>query len=553
MNNIKKVFTSLFITIFLCTAFSMQAEVFTVNSTKDNDNGSCDLSHCTLREAINAANGNGDGTDDFIEFDIPGPGPHVIKPKTVYDDLAGRVHIDGSTQPGGALSVELNGSKLRGKDCGGPESPTPTQLTTFKFVEVEHVSVIGLKITDFCIAIRLDTVNHAAVKDNFFLDNTGNAMILGDESNYVVIKDNQFITTPGKESDGLEFNGGSFDETALGIQHYLIKGNLFSGGVDAIHVRGPVGRWSGSLRPPHFGTCFDIEISENIIENQSLKGILFGHCWDSVVKNNIIRDIGRTFSYKEDGVEARNAEKYGMFLVGTKVSDRVDDEGNFLGDNVLVEGNHVSKVRVAAIAFTHIFGDAGAIGWTVRDNVIKDSLNSGILVGPGFAFSNLLTENLISSVGTIGIDLSDSFEDPVCPKDFPTRCIVVGDGITENDSGLGANGGQNYPVLNGHLSSWSKNDRIKIEGILEGSIGVEPKTSYLVECFANDSAIREAQVFLGSTTVKTNANSFANLTLTAINGDPLGDGSEAIYVSCTATNMENNNTSELSAPVFVQK
>ena len=39
-----------------------------VNSTADTDDGTCDASSCTLREAINAANGNGAGTDT-ISFD----------------------------------------------------------------------------------------------------------------------------------------------------------------------------------------------------------------------------------------------------------------------------------------------------------------------------------------------------------------------------------------------------------------------------------------------------------------------------------------------------
>ena len=35
-----------------------QAVTFTVNSTADTDDGTCDFAHCSLREAINAANAN---------------------------------------------------------------------------------------------------------------------------------------------------------------------------------------------------------------------------------------------------------------------------------------------------------------------------------------------------------------------------------------------------------------------------------------------------------------------------------------------------------------
>jgi CSLREA domain-containing protein len=47
-----------------------------VNSSNDNDDGRCDARHCSLREAINAA--NADRGWDRIDFDIPGAGPHTI-------------------------------------------------------------------------------------------------------------------------------------------------------------------------------------------------------------------------------------------------------------------------------------------------------------------------------------------------------------------------------------------------------------------------------------------------------------------------------------------
>ncbi len=37
-----------------------------VNSTNDNDDGSCDLTHCSLREAINLANADVDESDDYL-------------------------------------------------------------------------------------------------------------------------------------------------------------------------------------------------------------------------------------------------------------------------------------------------------------------------------------------------------------------------------------------------------------------------------------------------------------------------------------------------------
>jgi CSLREA domain-containing protein len=64
--------------IFAALGFPLSAEAATyvVNTEDDVDDGECDAAHCSLREAINAANEN-PGADQ-ITFDIPGDGDHII-------------------------------------------------------------------------------------------------------------------------------------------------------------------------------------------------------------------------------------------------------------------------------------------------------------------------------------------------------------------------------------------------------------------------------------------------------------------------------------------
>ena len=94
---------------------------WTVNSTNDVDGGTCDATHCSLREAINAANANA-GTDT-IAFNISGAGPHTIQPTSALPTITDPVIIDGYTQPGAmpntngpglglttVLKIELDGS-----------------------------------------------------------------------------------------------------------------------------------------------------------------------------------------------------------------------------------------------------------------------------------------------------------------------------------------------------------------------------------------------------------------------------------------------------------
>ena len=96
-----------------------------VNSSADPGDGVCNATECTLREAISVANGL---EAVSLGFNIPGTGPHTIRPLTPLPVPARAIHtIDGYTQPGsspnsvsietGAASnarilIELDGSAL---------------------------------------------------------------------------------------------------------------------------------------------------------------------------------------------------------------------------------------------------------------------------------------------------------------------------------------------------------------------------------------------------------------------------------------------------------
>ena len=78
---------------------SGQPITLAVNSKTDVDDGVCDTNHCTLREAINAANATA-GPPETIAFDIFGLVPHTIQPSTPLPSIVEPLIIDGTTQPG---------------------------------------------------------------------------------------------------------------------------------------------------------------------------------------------------------------------------------------------------------------------------------------------------------------------------------------------------------------------------------------------------------------------------------------------------------------------
>jgi len=103
---------------------TVRAATYTVNTTDDVDDGTCDVAHCSLREAMNAANTS--PGPDTIAFNIPGAGPHTIQPTTWLPILSSSsTTVDGYTQPGAVpagsgtpavLKIEIDGSTM-GDTC----------------------------------------------------------------------------------------------------------------------------------------------------------------------------------------------------------------------------------------------------------------------------------------------------------------------------------------------------------------------------------------------------------------------------------------------------
>ena len=99
--------------------------IFTVNSTDDPGEGTCDAGHCTLAEAFNAANAT--AASDTILFDIPGDGPHTIQPAVAFPAIVAPLYVDGYSQPGAQpatddspaiLQIELDGQSASGDAHG---------------------------------------------------------------------------------------------------------------------------------------------------------------------------------------------------------------------------------------------------------------------------------------------------------------------------------------------------------------------------------------------------------------------------------------------------
>jgi CSLREA domain-containing protein len=108
----KRLVLPVFLLAFAAGLFSCAGgPSLTVNSDDDHDDGVCDATHCSLREAIKKAN-TLTGTVT-IKFDIGGGGPQTIRPLMPLPVIHTAVVINGSTQPGfsSVPLIELDGSQ----------------------------------------------------------------------------------------------------------------------------------------------------------------------------------------------------------------------------------------------------------------------------------------------------------------------------------------------------------------------------------------------------------------------------------------------------------
>jgi hypothetical protein len=141
-------------------------DTLVVTNTNDSGPGS-------LRQAIIDANALADSS--FIAFDIPGPGPHVIRLTSELPKLARQVVIDGTTQPGGG-TVELNGYSTE-YECG-------------LRIQSDGCVIRGLRISGFdYYGVFIDYANGTRIEANEIFSNGSGGVWVGGHNNVVEAND----------------------------------------------------------------------------------------------------------------------------------------------------------------------------------------------------------------------------------------------------------------------------------------------------------------------------------------------------------------------------
>lgn len=458
--------------------------VFSVINTNDSGPGS-------LRQAILNANAapNAESGPDEIHFDIPGEGTRTISPVSALPAVTAPVVINGYTQPGSSVNTASVGNnaviliELNGEECVGCQG----LLITGGGSTVKGLSIYG--------------AFHDGIEINGNSDNT----IAG---NFIGLRADGIAA--GVTASGVYVNNTT-DNTVGGTEP--ADRNVISSNRDGVFIAaGVANATNNTIRGNYIGT--DPSGTEPMGNSQ--RGVFVGSfgftASGNTISDNLISANGRF------GVLLRDANVTGNYVTGNLIGLRATEgRGSLPNGNNDAGDDGLSGTNVTAGIY--VAGPNNAIGGSELGDGNTIAFNHGAGVHVGGATGTEILGNAIYSNDGLGIDLA-------------------GDGVTFNHIGFvaGPNNFQNYPVMS---VATSDGESLRVGGFLES----EANQNYRIDVFANESCdplfFGEAESFLGSFSVSTDANGVAifDENLAAGLDEPGG-------ISTTATG--NNGTSEFS-------
>ena len=404
---------ALLIGLCLPTFSAAATGAVTVNTTDDVDDGVCDDSHCSLREAILATNAT--PGSDVISFQIPGSGVHEIQLTSPLPSLTSGTTIAGETQPGysGTPVIVLRGGP--GVDVG-------------LHIDGGDVSIRGLSLVGF------------GPVDPEELMPTAGAAILVTASDSITIRDNYIGLLPSGEAvpngigvrlegDGAWILTNVISANSLGVSisgggNHTIWGNRIGTDPSGSAAAGlqPFGIWIGNgAGPVTIGGA--LPGYGNLISGNGLGIYIVDGINIHIVGNRIGTDAsGMTAVPNSIGIQTHGR----ITIIGTTATGMGSATGNLISGNewgiwiatsaqdTFVQHNLIGTdvSGQGSLPNTnegiHSVATAGAVigGFGVDEgNVIQGNGGSGIGLG-GNANGHLILGNTIRQNGGDGIGRS---------------------------------------------------------------------------------------------------------------------------------------------------
>jgi hypothetical protein len=510
---------------------------FVVTNINDSGPGS-------LREAILASN-EFEGTDT-ITFDLDGPG--VITPQTPLPGLNDAVVVDATPGGGGACVAGTPPSvRIHGSSAG---------ISHGLQISAGGTTIRGLSITGFQGAGIFIAGGGESVIECNYLGLAPDGTIAGNGTGLRIAGANINLvggTTPaarnvisGNSGNGVEIQQASANQVA---------GNYIGTNPSGTAAVPNLANGVHLIDAPANTVGGDTAAARNVISGNAGEGVRLDGA--GTVKNTISHnyvgtsasgtaDVGNgasgiyirkaSFNFVLNNVASGNNGFAGIAICGSPNGPPVQCGGGIIGDQESnASGNtlQANVIGVGADGLTpvpnagygvSIDGASGTfVGGTTAAtrNVITNNGLAGVVLFNPPLVENLIRGNSISANGGLGIDL-------------------IGDGVTANDGGDaddGPNNLQNFPVL---TSAAAEGNNVSIEGSFNSASNQTFTLDFYVSPSCDSSGNGEGAVYIGSSSVDTNADGNADF------GEsfdfPVSAGNQ---FTATATDSDGN-TSEFS-------
>ena len=564
-----------------------------VNSTNDVDDGTCDATHCSLREAINAANANSGA--DTITFAIGSAGSsQTILPTSQLPTITAPVLLDGWSQ-GGSTYTGPPLIHLDGVNTGYPSSAADGLFITGADSTVRGFRINRFSTNGIHISGAGATGNH--IEGNW-VDGTGTGIQVSDAANNVI------GGTTIAARNVVSGNGGHgifmHNATSTTVQGNYVGTDVagtsaIPNGIDGIAVDGGGNNIIGGT-----GAGAGNLASGNHNQGIAIFGVDFASTTGNVVRGNIVGTnpagtaaipngtgvgdgvrmlnainttvVGNLISGNPNGVRINGAVSTGNTVQGNYIGTDVTGAtavpntvgvliennagANTIGGASAGQGNLISGNTGSGIALnqgTGVVIQGNSIGANATGSALGNGGN-GIRLGSQTA-SEIPTflpatntqvggtaagaSNLIANNGQAGVSVLAGQGNNILGNSISANGALGidldADGLTANDPGdpdVGSNGRQNFPVITDARTDG-------VTGTLNSVAGATFRLEFFSNASCDASGNGEGRTYLGTKNVTTNGTGNASFSLATT----IAVGQ---FATATATDSANN-TSEFSA------
>jgi titin len=495
-----------------------------VNSAADPGDGICDAAECTLREAIDAANGQ-TGTD-LITFAIPGAGPFVIHLSYDLPTITDPVVIDGATQPGysGAPLIEIDGSAV---GSGGNGLDIVAGGSTIRALSVGGFGFGGIGISG--------PGGNVIVGNYLGVDVTG-AILRPNGFSGVFVNDSANNQIGGSApADRNVISANSFAGVVLSghdAHHNQVQGNYIgtnAAGTTPLGNGAGIGMFNGASNALIGGVASG---TGNVIAANAGDGISFGGSCCNTIQGNYIgtnapgasglgnggngifvnfgsaNTIGGTAAGARNVISGNGAN--GIFITSNFLSNTV--QGNYIGvdptgsrdlgngqEGIHVSGGNGNLIGGTSIGAGNVISGNGSHGVSLTDgtrgNVIQQNRigtdangaasirndNNGVVLASaidsliGGTASN--AGNLISGNGTNGILLTAATTRTTIAGNFIGTDLAGAAALPNTFAGIAVSGGSTTTEIGGTIAG----ARNVVSGNTQGGVNVQSGSGTIVE------------------------------------------------------------------------